>query len=55
MSGVGDIWDQVGLLDVNGEDLTDLVYDNHAVGGRVSSGDEAQLIGDLDSEEKTGG
>lgn len=53
-SGV-DVWDQVVLLNVDGEDLSSAVDDDHAVSLGISCGDEAELVGDLLSEQEGGG
>lgn len=50
-----DVWNQVVLFNVNRKDLTTSVDHDHTVGGGVSGGNEAELIGDLLSVEKTCG
>jgi len=50
-----DVWNQVVLFNVNRKDLTTSVDHDHTVGGGVSGGNEAELIGDLLSVQKTCG
>lgn len=54
MSGVVDIWDEVGFLNIDGEDLTNLVDHDHTIGVGISGGNKAQLVSDLGPEEERG-
>jgi hypothetical protein len=50
VSSCVDIRDQVVLLNVNGEDLSRAIDNDHTVSLGVSRGDEAELVSDLLSE-----
>lgn len=47
-------WNQIVFLNIDGEDLTCSVNDNHTISLSVSRGNETKLIGDLVSVQESG-
>ena len=54
VTGGVDVWNEVVLLDVDREDLSSSVDDDHTISVGVSCGHEAELVSDSLSEEKSG-